>query len=59
VNTTQFGGPALSDHADRAADAAHDYPTPREFYARFGTVVLFCLGLALIAHVIVAMTGAQ
>jgi hypothetical protein len=60
VQVTQFGGPGLSDHADRVRhDATHDHPTPREFYARFGRVVLFCLGLALIAHVIVAVSATQ
>ena len=61
MDTTRFGGAARSDHVDRAEHAGtmHGHPTPREFYAQFGRVVLFCLGLAMIAHVIVAVAGAQ
>lgn len=38
---------------------ARTYPTPAEVFAQIGRVIAFCLGLALLAHVIVAFVGTQ
>lgn len=35
------------------------YPTPAEIFAQIGRVIAVCLGLAVLAHVIVALAGAQ
>ena len=50
----------IGTHAGLSArQAAQTYPTPAEILAQIGCVVAFCLGLALLAHVIVAFVGTQ
>jgi hypothetical protein len=48
-------------HGERAGNeqAAQVYPTPTEILAQVGRVIAFCLGLALLAHVIVAFVVTQ
>jgi hypothetical protein len=36
---------------------ARTYPTPVEFVGQLGRVIAYCLGLAVLAHVIVAIVG--
>jgi hypothetical protein len=48
-----------NDKLARDCHDARNYPTPTEFAAQVGRVLAVCLGLALLAHVIVAVTGIQ
>ena len=41
----------------RDGHEARTYPTPLEFFGQFGRVIAYCLGLAVLAHVIVAIVG--
>jgi hypothetical protein len=36
---------------------ARNYPTPAEFVRQFSKVIAYCLGFAVLAHVIVALVG--
>lgn len=36
-----------------------NYPTPAEFFGQLGKVIAYCLGFAVLAHVIVALAGTQ
>jgi hypothetical protein len=63
VNNVRFGSQA--ELPARGEDRVHDghaersYPTPAEFVWQFSRVIAFCLGLAVLAHVIVAVVGTQ
>ncbi len=47
---------ALADLPDSAQELDRHY-SPRDFFRRFGAVIAICLGLALIANVLVTLTG--
>jgi hypothetical protein len=51
--------PTKNAEPARDSHEARNYPTPAEFAAQVGRVLAVCLGLALLAHVIVAVTGIQ
>ena len=63
MKDVQFGSPAGLPARDeeRMHDehAARSYPTPAEFVGRVGRVFAYCLGLAVLAHVIVSLVGTQ
>ena len=56
---THAGIPAGQDERAGNERAAQAYPTPTEILAQIGRVLAFCLGLALLAHVLVAVVGMQ
>jgi hypothetical protein len=56
---THAGLPAGDDARVGNERAAQTYPTPTEVLAQIGRVLAFCLGLALLAHVLVAVAGMQ
>jgi len=63
VKNARFGShaglPASDEEYMRDAHEPRTYPTPAEFIAQVGRVIAFCLSLAVLAHVIVAVVGAQ
>ena len=63
MKDVQFGTHAGLSAGDegRVGDEqdARTYPTPAEIFAQIGRVIAFCLGLAVLAHVIVALVGTQ
>jgi hypothetical protein len=61
VNKVQFGlhaGLPANDevHVPDGHDA-RTYPTPAEFVGQLSRVIAYCLGFAVLAHVIVAIVG--
>jgi hypothetical protein len=62
VKEIQFGSyvgpPATNNEIVRDSPDPRTYPTPAEFVAQVGRVLAVCCGLALLAHVIVAVIGA-
>ena len=63
VKDVRFGVHAGLSAEDEAGvgneQEARTYPTPAEVFAQIGRVIAFCLGLAVLAHVIVALVGTQ
>jgi hypothetical protein len=63
VKQVQFGShaglPIKDNELVRNGQEARSYPTPVEFVAQFGRVLAVCFGMALLAHVVVAVIGAQ
>jgi hypothetical protein len=61
VKDVQFGAhaglPAESDEAIGDEQSARTYPTPVEFVRQLSRVIAYYLGLAVVAHVIVAIVG--
>jgi hypothetical protein len=61
VNEVRFGsdvGVSAGDEVRMTDDhVARTYPTPVEFVGQLGRVIAYCLGLAVLAHVIVAIVG--
>lgn len=61
MKQVQFGshaGLSIEDNEPvRDSREARSYPTPVEFVAQFGRVLAICFGLALLAHVVVAVIG--
>ena len=61
MNEAQFGSDAgLPTKVEGHMGDGHEartYPTPLEFFGQFGRVIAYCLGLAVLAHVIVAIVG--
>jgi hypothetical protein len=63
VKEVQFdaaaGLPTRDDERVHDGHAAHSYPTPSEFFAQASRVIAVCLGLSLLANVVVSAVGAQ
>jgi hypothetical protein len=61
VNEVRFGSDVGSSAGDevRMVDdhVARTCPTPVEFVGQLGRVIVYCLGFAVLAHVIVAIVG--
>src|ERR1700678_3645833 len=61
VNEVRFGSDVGLSAGDEVRiaddDVARTYPTPVEFVGQLGRVIAYCLGLAVLAHVIVAIVG--
>jgi hypothetical protein len=63
VKEVQFGAaaglPTRDDERTHDGHGARNYPTPTEFFAQVSRVIAVCLGLALLANVVVSAIGAQ
>ena len=44
-------------HAQEADEASGAQYAPRDFLRQFGAVIVICLGLALLAHVLLTLVG--
>jgi hypothetical protein len=53
---SHFGLPASDESL---ADTSPGFLTPTEFMVQVGRVLAVCLGLAILAHVVVVMVGAH
>jgi hypothetical protein len=63
VKEVQFGAaaglPTRDDERMHDGHGAHSHPTPAEFFAQLSRVIAICLGLSLLANVVVSAIGAQ
>ena len=63
MKEVQFGAaaglPTRDDERTHDGHGARSYPTPTEFFVQFSRVIAVCLGLALLANVVVSAIGAQ
>jgi hypothetical protein len=63
VKEVQFGAaaglPTRDDERMHDGHGARRYPTPAEFFAQASRVIAVCLGLSLLANVVVSAIGAQ
>lgn len=55
---SHMGRSTTNNASVRDSRDTRTYPTPAEFVAQVGRVLTVCFGLALLAHVIVALVGA-
>lgn len=60
VRFSSDGGLPAAKEARRPDEhQVRTYPTPVEFVGQLGRVLAYCLGFAVLAHVIVAIAGTQ
>ncbi len=63
MNEVRFGSDAGLPAGDKVRTPdGHDartYPTPVQFVGQLGRVIAYCLGFAVLAHIIVAIAGTQ
>jgi hypothetical protein len=56
---TRVGLPTRGDERTHDGHGARGYPTPAKFFAQVSRVIAVCLGLSLLANVVVSAIGAQ
>jgi hypothetical protein len=56
---TRAGLPTRDDERTHDGHEARSYPTPAKFFAQVSRVIAVCLGLSLLANVVVSAIGAQ
>jgi hypothetical protein len=63
VKEVQFGAaaglPTRDNERTHDGHGTRNYPTPAEFFAQASRIIAVCLGLSLLANVVVSAIGAQ
>ena len=57
LQDTAFGAPTQHDDAPLFAEDLDSYPTPSEIVGQIALVIAVCLGLGLLARLLVSMVG--